>query len=40
MVEMTWKIQFCWVEAHAGIEGNKIADTVAKEAATNTDIIE
>jgi ribonuclease HI len=38
--KINWKIQLCWVKAHAGIQGNELADTLAKEAATNTDIME
>jgi ribonuclease HI len=38
--EMNGKIQFCWVKAHAGIQVNELADTLAKEAATNVDITE
>jgi len=34
-----WTIEFCWVKAHIGIQGNKLADTLAKEAATNADLI-
>jgi len=35
-----WKIQLCWVKSHVGIQGTELADTLAKEAATNADIIE
>ena len=30
MGEINWKIQFCWVKAHAEIQGNEIADTLAR----------
>jgi hypothetical protein len=33
-----WNVRFCWVKAHAGIQGNKLADRLAKKAATNADI--
>jgi ribonuclease HI len=40
MGKINWKIQLCWVKAHVGIQGNELADTLAKEAATKADIIE
>jgi hypothetical protein len=35
-----WTFEFCWVKAHIEIQGNELADTLAKEAATNADLIE
>jgi hypothetical protein len=40
MEQNQWKIQFCWVKAHAGNLGNEHADTAAKGAVTNLDIAE
>jgi hypothetical protein len=40
MRKIDWKIQFCCLKAHVGIQGNELADTLAKEAATNADIRE
>jgi len=40
MRKIDWKVQFCWVKAHVGIQGNELADTLAKKAAMNADIIE
>jgi ribonuclease HI len=40
MGKINWKNQLCWVKAYVEIQGNELADTLAKEAATNTDIME
>jgi len=40
MEKINWKIQLFCVKAHVGIQVNELADTLAKEAATNADIIE
>jgi hypothetical protein len=40
MGKINWKIQFSWDKAHAGIPGNELTDTLAKEAAMNADITE
>jgi hypothetical protein len=40
MRKTNWKIQFCWVKAHFCIQGNELADTLAKKAATNSEITE
>ena len=32
LVDNKWNVQFGWVKAHIGIRGNKIADTLAKQA--------
>jgi hypothetical protein len=35
-----WKIQIFCVKGHVGIQGNELVDTLAKEAATNADLID
>jgi ribonuclease HI len=35
-----WKFQLSWVKAHFGIQGNELADTLAMDSATISDIIE
>jgi ribonuclease HI len=39
MGKINWKVKLCWVKAHVRIQGNELTDTLAKEAATNADII-
>jgi len=39
MGKMNWKVQLCWVKAQVGIQENELAETPAKEAATNADTI-
>jgi ribonuclease HI len=40
LTQAEWKIQICWVKAHAGLQGNELADTLAKRAAMDLDIPE
>jgi ribonuclease HI len=35
--QAAWKLSFCWVKAHAGIQGNELADKLAKHAAGDLD---
>jgi hypothetical protein len=40
MGTINWTTEFCWVKAYVWIQGNELADTTAKAAATITDLIE
>jgi len=33
LTQNSWNIHFVWVKAHAAIEGNEVADTLAREGA-------
>jgi hypothetical protein len=37
LTKQNWSIHFGWVKAHTAIEGNALADTLAKEAAQDVE---
>ena len=40
MQQNNWNVEFSWVKAHIGIQGNETADRLAKEAAESRNIME
>ena len=40
MQQNNWNVEFSWVKAHIGIQGNETADRLAKEAAESRNIVE
>jgi len=40
MEKHEWRVEFSWIKAHAGHQGNEMANQLAKEAANNKNIEE